>query len=184
LSALTGNSGDRLGARLSFADDLDGDGAPDLIVSAPGALGGATLGEGGEVYIISGPDALAGGVAKDVAHFTVQGTIEYGSLAVVGDHAGDIDGDGAADLLVSHVGGSVFGMIRSDAWLFPGTMVQAGGTSLATAGTASITTRASGDLFGYSGTLWDQDEDGDADILMGAPDSSDVGMVALFRSGF
>ena len=105
------------GASLASAGDVDGDGLPELLVGAPGYDGkrGATI---GAAYLIS-PSDLA---SMDAADGAGDGVIELANVAAqprswkftgadleesedyrVGQNvssAGDIDGDGRADLLI------------------------------------------------------------------------------------
>jgi hypothetical protein len=82
--------GDQFGHAVASAGDVDGDGHPDLIVGAPlNALNGTSS---GAAYILSGLDgslllALHGHAAQ----------IQFG-WSVAG--AGDVDGDGHADVIV------------------------------------------------------------------------------------
>ena len=82
-----GAAGDGLLARQPLAD-LDGDGAPELVLSAP------TANEGnGRVYILPGPTASLSDA------ITIQGEIKDGCLQVGG--VGDVDGDGADEVFLT-----------------------------------------------------------------------------------
>ena len=83
-----------VGARSPVAADLDGDGAPELII---GATGDDTAGEdAGAIYLLQGPfggtQSLAGAAAWTGA---VAGDAAGRALAA----PGDVDGDGLGDLL-------------------------------------------------------------------------------------
>ncbi len=105
-------AGDSSGQSVSSAGDVDGDGLDDLIIGARTADDG---GDGsGESYLISGADLAA----ADAADGTVDGIVDLdnvneqaGSYQFIGadggdsagrsvSSAGDVDGDGLADLLV------------------------------------------------------------------------------------
>lgn len=94
--------GDNLGAAVSAAGDVNGDGFDDLIVGAPFADGGGE--DGGSAYVLFGRasgwsatvalDALDGASGFRIVGVGVDGT---GSSVAA---AGDVNGDGVADLLV------------------------------------------------------------------------------------
>lgn len=116
--------GDELGRGVAIADDLDGDGFAELVVSAP--RNDAAGEDAGAVYVVPGGDRLSGSTtASDVAGLTLTREAA-GDLAgglFEGLHGvGDIDADGGADLLAAasgHDGGGedagvVYGVLLSD----------------------------------------------------------------------
>jgi hypothetical protein len=85
LQITAGNGAARWGSSIAEVGDVDGDGASDLIIGAPG--------DAGEASVIS--------VKQGVTIFTLTGTSpdeEFGS-AVTG--LGDVDGDGIVDFAVA-----------------------------------------------------------------------------------
>ena len=100
------DAGDDSGFSVSSAGDVNGDGFADLIVGAPGAesAGGADL--EGESYVVFGKASWAGTPSLDLA--TLDGTngfrligIDDGDLSGFSvSSAGDVNGDGFADLIV------------------------------------------------------------------------------------
>jgi hypothetical protein len=181
-TGLTGGSNGGVGIQNAFMDDIDGDGVPELVVSAPGVA--SSYDGSGEVYIVSAADAFVGGRAADVASFTVQGTDIEGRLTAVSEEMGDINADGLDDLVVSNLGGTALSSITGTVQIFYGDTVLAGGTVLDTDGESSLPTRTADDQFGFAGLIFDYDGDGDDDLALGGPFSSDVGMFALYQSYF
>jgi FG-GAP repeat/RTX calcium-binding nonapeptide repeat (4 copies) len=101
---IQGNAvGDEAGWSVSAAGDVDGDGFDDLIVGAPDAGLGGT--DAGAAYVIFGKVGATRGNIDLTSLATHQGFIIQGDAA--SDHAGgsvssagDINGDGFADVLV------------------------------------------------------------------------------------
>ncbi len=99
---LVGESGDdNVGVALSGAGDMDGDGLEDCLVGAPGALDGE---DAGAAYLLLGGGALntsASVLALSEADVKLTGeTLDDGAGRGVSG-AGDVDGDGLNDMLVS-----------------------------------------------------------------------------------
>jgi hypothetical protein len=84
----TGAPREQLGLSVSGAGDVDADGTADVCVGGPGARGGA-----GAAYVLSGAD---GKVLLEI-----RGDAAGDQLGAEVAPAGDFDGDGHADLLVS-----------------------------------------------------------------------------------
>ena len=77
------------------AGDLDGDGTPDLVISAP--YYDVSVSEG-RVYVVSGPITGDVDLASAEAIYDGENTYDYlGSDLIL---PGDVDGDGVADILV------------------------------------------------------------------------------------
>jgi hypothetical protein len=107
LFSVDGEPGDLLGWGSEGAGDVDGDGAADVIIGAPGALAGR-----GRVRVHSGKDgsllrSLEGEAAGDAFGKKVSG-------------AGDVDGDGHADLLIGADGSDALGTDAGRAYLHSG----------------------------------------------------------------
>ncbi len=92
----TQESGAEFGAHL-VVGDLDGDGTPDLIVSAPAATAAATLGAGTVTAFIGTGNGLFGQPTADdvLRSSSLVEDMFFGSTAA----GGDTDGDGTLDLL-------------------------------------------------------------------------------------
>ena len=84
---------DGLGARLARIADLDGDSFPEVAAGAPQNW----FGTGGYVRIFSG---RTGAIVRDL--FGPAGVSEFGGFGL--DDAGDVDGDGIHDVIVSTPG--------------------------------------------------------------------------------
>ncbi len=108
LSSLNGINGfkiegaapeDNIGQTVSKAGDVNGDGLADILVSAPLSNGyGAT-------YVIFGSGAgfsptLSVTALNGANGFKIQGSSNYDRAAHVSSSAGDVNGDGATDILI------------------------------------------------------------------------------------
>jgi hypothetical protein len=98
--------GDASGLSVSSAGDVNGDGFADLIIGAPTAEGDGGGNFEGESYVVYGKTSWAGTPSLDLA--TLDGTngfrligIDAGDLSGLSvSSAGDVNGDGFADLIV------------------------------------------------------------------------------------
>ncbi len=142
-------TGSQLGAMfVSVPGDVDGDGFPDVYASdwQNNAKGPST----GRVYVYSG---------KDGSHLlTLTGETAGEGFGTSPSVAGDVDGDGHADLIVG-------------AWQYGGAAVSGGRAYLYSGKDGHLmktyTCRTPGDTFGFdSVTLGDVDGDGTADFLI------------------
>jgi hypothetical protein len=154
-------AGDTFGRSVASAGDVNGDGFADLVVGAPFADPGGRMNTGtASVYLGS-----ASGVAAMPARVLEEGSVEdwFGwSVA----SAGDVNGDGYADLVVGAY------------WADPGGRPGAGGAGVylgSASGVAATSARvfhgaAAGDTFGRSvASAGDVNGDGYADLVVGAP---------------
>lgn len=156
---LTGvTAADDAGFALTGPGDLNGDGLADLVVSAP------QEGGGGLVYVLYGPvvddDSLAN------ADITWTGEEATGAAGEALAPAGDQNGDGLADLLVSDPDASGAALTVGAAYLLYG---PAGlGGSLYGADWITRGTQGGGHLGSALLGGRDLDEDGQVDIVVGA----------------
>ncbi len=156
-------AGDRFGAALA-AGDFDGDGHDDQAVGAPGE--GVNAGPlGGAVFVFFG-GTLGLGTGSFVSEADLGGTVEDGDELGASLAAGDLDGDGFADLVMGAPGnaadvGRLYVRFGSDAGLgLTATVVHQGMAAGA---------EEAGDRFGAALVCADFDDDGDDDLVIGTP---------------
>jgi VCBS repeat-containing protein len=102
------NAGDRMGSSMAAAGDLNGDGIDDMIIGAEAASPGGRTGAG-QSYVIFGS---AGGFApildlNQLNTFTgmrIAGVSAGDALGTALAQAGDMDGDGVDDILITSPG--------------------------------------------------------------------------------
>ncbi|MCC9076441.1 FG-GAP-like repeat-containing protein, partial [Litorilinea aerophila] len=177
-TTITGeNFFDRFGYAVSTAGDVNGDGYADVLVGATDyALGSKK----GKVYVYLGS---AGGLTTTPA-FTVEGEQDGDELGWSMDTAGDMNGDGYADILI---GAPSFALNQVES---PGrAYVYYGGPSgLYPTPAITVTGAEDGDQLGFSvASAGDVNGDGQGDILIGAnkfdnggQSNDDVGVIYLY----
>jgi hypothetical protein len=175
---MTGQSaGDHFGARVATAGDVNGDHYADVIVGAPSrtGLGGATY--AGQAYVFLGGASLDS--TPDLLLYGATANDQFGGG--VGT-AGDVNHDGYGDVIVGAMYNDAGGTDAGRAYLY------LGGASPNNLVDLVLTGLAAGDHFGCAvGTAGDVDDDGYADILVGAPSNdvggTDAGAVHVFLGG-
>ncbi|MEL6341930.1 MAG: putative metal-binding motif-containing protein [Myxococcota bacterium] len=165
--SLRAPSGVRAGVHVGYVEDMDGDGYDEMVVSAPDQDTADGTTAGGVVYIVDEAVGVTGDLDEN-ADIIINGTTTGGGLASV-DHNIDFDGDGTADILVSDIGDGSEGAIVSEVYLISGEDIKAGGSYDVTERTASFESDDTSDFLGYTGVGSDLDDDGDIDMLLGAP---------------
>jgi hypothetical protein len=204
-------AGDVVGNSVSPAGDVDGDGIEDLLIGAVNADGGGSV--SGETYLIFGrsrPDWNALTDANgDVNLLTAINGVDAGDNnmirfigRVAGDvvgnsvsSAGDVDGDGKADLLIGAPWADGGGSDSGETYLIFGRSLANWNALTDASGNVNLTAingvdagdnnmirfigRAADDYSGYSvSPAGDVDDDGKADLLIGAPFADGGGSIS------
>ncbi|MCX8519029.1 MAG: Ig-like domain-containing protein, partial [Methylophilaceae bacterium] len=179
--AMTGEAAsDYSGSAVSAAGDVNGDGLADLLVGAPYNDAGGT--NAGRSYVIFGKANTSAvslsAVAAGTGGFAMTGEIRGDQSGISVAAAGDVNGDGLADVLVGALYNDAGGGNAGRSYVvFGKANTKAINLSAVVAGTGgfAITGEAGGDQSGFSvSAAGDMNGDGLADLLVGAP-NNDVG---------
>jgi SdrD B-like protein/FG-GAP repeat protein/VCBS repeat protein len=146
-----------LGSGLATAGDVNGDGYADVIIGARGYTD--TLPSQGRAVVYLGSSA---GLAATPA-WTFNGDQAGAYVGIAVSTAGDVNGDGYADVVVGAYGYSNPETNEGRAYIFPGS------ASGPVPGWSVESNSANGTLGGAVATAGDVNGDGYADILVGAP---------------
>jgi hypothetical protein len=160
--------GEQAGYDIHFVDDMDGDGRTELLVGAPRYDGPGAW--SGAAYLVLG-SAIASGGTIDLDDSTRM--IGETGLDRAGDKvqpAGDIDGDGITDILISAPFNEEGGAKAGRVYIISGDAALTFPTLLLTDADYKFHGENAQDQAGYAiDGDFDADGDGIADILIGAP---------------
>jgi hypothetical protein len=144
------------GASVAGAGDVNGDGYADLIVGAYGNNAGGA--DAGRAYVYHG-----GPGADAVADLTLTGAAASEHFGISVSGAGDVNGDGYADVIVGADGNDAGGTEAGRAYVYHG------GPGADAVADLTLTGAAANDEFGLSVSgAGDVNGDGYADVIVGA----------------
>ena len=181
-SKLYGTADDQVGSALASADDVDGDGLPDLLIGATREDTGGL--EAGAAWLVLG--TTRGSTALSLAEARLVGDAAGDGLGGVVAAVGDVNRDGRPDLIVGASGATAAaGAGAGQAAVYWGPL--SGTHTLSDADILVEGAHASDGLGSGVAGPGDVDGDGDPDLLVGASgeDSagSDAGAAWLFAGG-
>ncbi|WP_291295124.1 tandem-95 repeat protein [Elioraea sp.] len=163
---------DNAGEAIAFLPDMNGDGLAEILVGAEGHDAGGS--SAGAAYVVWGK---ADGSTVDLAQvalgnggFRITGATASDGAGLALDHAGDVNGDGIADVIVGARLSDANGTNAGSAYVVFG-KTDGAGVSLGALGTAGFEIRGAiaGDQAGGAvSAAGDVNGDGYADILVGA----------------
>ncbi|NBB73583.1 MAG: hypothetical protein GVY35_07895, partial [Bacteroidetes bacterium] len=173
---------DRLGSSVAAAGDANGDGWPDLLVGAPLADAGLEFNDAGRAYLFFGGFGRSGSVSAASADFSVIGEAPFDEFGHAVGSAGDVNGDGYADLLVGAPNNDGGGSNAGRGYVVLGGDALSGIT-LPAASADLVLTGASGERLGTAvSPAGDVNGDGFSDFVLGAPFASPDGRTEAGRA--
>jgi hypothetical protein len=185
-------AGDYSGYRVASAGDVNGDGLADLIVGSYRSDLTSTVLDSGRAFVVfgsaSGTTINLSAIAAGTGGFVLHGESAYDYAGISVASAGDVNGDGLADLIVGAYGKDVGG--GTDAGrsyvVYGKTATTAINLSAIASGNGGFVIDGQGgnDWSGYSvASAGDVNGDGLADLLVGAPRNSAGFSYVVFGKG-
>ncbi len=175
------SAGDCAGISVAAAGDVDADGHGDLLVGAWGESSGAS--GAGAAYLVSGP--VSGELSLEYATSRMSGEAQDDKAGAAVSSAGDLNGDGYADLLIGAPGQNAHDLDKGAVYILLGPLM--GHISLAEA-SVKLLGESTGDEAGQALAMGgDMDGDGLGEVFVGAwrrdMAGSDAGSLYLFLGG-
>ena len=184
---LAGGTGSSGGTSIAFIGDINGDGRDDVIFGGPDATANGQ-GSAGSSYIVFGSNSFSGasilpGSLDGTNGFRIDGISLFDDTGFSVASAGDVNGDGIADMIIGAPGGNDPG----NAYVVFGKSTAYGGvldlTTLTAADGFAITGLVNGDLFGEAvASAGDVNGDGFDDIIVGAREATAATLTASGES--
>lgn len=173
------SAGDLAGFAVSDAGDVNGDGYGDVLVGAPHNDSNAN--NAGAAYVVYGSKSLSGN--RSLADTNVSlygaGTHDNAGRSVSAAGSGDTTCDGYSDVLVGAPYNNSSAPSAGAAYLVTGSKSLNGTENLSTA-RATLTGQSRDDFAGWSvSEAGDPTDDGNEDLLVGAPNASGHGAAYL-----
>ena len=162
------------GSGLSVATGyINGDAAEDVVIGAPFADPGGRS-NAGETYVLFGPLSAGTLELSTAAAVTING-IDAGDASSVGLAGGDINDDGAHDIIIGSDAGDPGGRLNAgETYVIFGPLAT-GTLELSTAAAVTINGIDEGDRLGYGVATGDLNNDGVADLMVGAYQADPTG---------
>jgi hypothetical protein len=160
---------DKLGSSIATIGDINGDGDPDFALGAPS--NDSSFIDAGRVYIMTAVES-----SIEDAQVTFNGETIKDAFGSSVDSAGDVDGDGLADVLIGAPGFDGGGLNSGKAYLFFGANLWGGGEiPLESADFEFVGSDPYEEVGLAAAGAGDMDGDGFGDVVIGAPSNRDRG---------